>query len=242
MAISFDVYRPVVRLVVGLLVLAIINWILTSLPMVKAVSIPGSPISVTAIVSVIVGFIMIALLLNFGKEFSPRVQAALPTISESGPIVSSAIALSVVTVAYLMFRDAVVPLMKDYGWIYPLAFLIVAIWPLVTLITALYHSSNKVADLAAVKIAEASGELIKCAKCGAYISSSAKFCPACSAPVVRQSATIEKIKCPFCGAENKSDHVYCLACGKELATKAVQTQSTTEVLKGTTESNTVKWE
>jgi len=145
--ISFDVYRPVVRLAVGLIILAIINWILTNLPMVRAVSVPGSPISITAVVSVIVGFIMIALLLNFGKEFSPRIQAALPTISEIGPIVSSAIALSVVTVAYLMFKDAVVPLMKEYAWLYPLAFLVVAIWPLVTLITALYHSSDKVADL-----------------------------------------------------------------------------------------------
>jgi len=248
-AISFDVYRPVVRLVIGLLILAVINWILTALPMVKAVTIPGSPVSITAIISVIVGCIMIALLLNFGKEFSPKMQSALPTITEIGAMVSSAIALAVITIAYLMFKDAVMPLMKEFGWIYPLTFLVIAIWPLVTLITSLYKSSNKIADLAVVKIAEASGELIKCAKCSAYISSASKFCPLCSAPVTRTSAADAVIKCDNCGEVNSSEHIYCLACGKKLVAATADKRAVVTTKKdgkkvdeGSSKSETVTWQ
>ena len=235
MAISFEVYRPVIRLMVGLIILAIINWVLTNLPMVKAVSIPGSPVSITAIVSVVVGIIMISLLLVFGKEFAPRLQAALPTVPEIGTVVSATIALAVVTIAYTMFKAAIIPFMQELLWLYHLTFLIIAIWPLTTLITALYKSSNKIADLASVKIAETSGELIKCTSCGAYISSSATFCPRCSCAVNHYLPVSETVICSNCDTANISENIYCLGCGKPLVSKD------TALINKNDKPNTVQW-
>ncbi len=215
-AVSHEVYRPVVRLAVGLIILAIINWVLTSLPMIKEVKIPWIPISAGAIVSVIIGIIMISVFLTFRRDFVPRLQSAVPSFPESGTIVEAAVNLGIITIAYTMFDDAILPFMGRFTWLYPVVFLLIAVWPLFTLVVTLYRSSDKIADLATGKIAEVSGEFVKCASCGEIIPSSAKFCPRCSAELTWLVNNTATIKCGKCGAENKADYGFCFACGKPL--------------------------
>jgi hypothetical protein len=215
-AISHEVYRPVVRLVIGLIILAIINWILTSLPMVQELQLPWLPITIKAIVSAIIGIIMIALFITFRRDFVPRLDAAMPSFPEAGTIVAAAVAIGIITIAYIMFDDVILPFMGRFAWIYPVVFVVVALWPLITLVVTLYRSSDKIADLVTGKIAEASGELVKCANCGEVIPSNAKFCPRCSVKLSLFVPDSGSIKCRKCGAENKAEDRYCLECGKPL--------------------------
>jgi hypothetical protein len=214
--VSHDVYRPVVGLVVRLIILGIIYWILTSLPMLKQLSIPKLPISAGAIVSIIIGIIMIAMLLTFRRDFAPRLQAAVPTFPESGTIVISAVNLAIITIAFTMFNEAVSPFLKQYTWVYPLFFVLIAIWPLSVLIMTLYRSSDKIAELTTGKIAQASGELVKCNECGELIISTAVFCPNCSTKLAVPETESVVVTCSSCNAQNRSKDKYCLACGKPL--------------------------
>ena len=86
-AVSRELYQPIIRLGVGLVILVIINVILEALPMLHRLVIPGIRISAAAIISVVIGIIMISLFLTFRRDFAPRLQAAFPNFPESGRIV-----------------------------------------------------------------------------------------------------------------------------------------------------------
>lgn len=219
MAISRDVYKPVVGLVIRLIVLGLVYWILTGLPMIKELTIPRLPISTGALVSVIIGIIMIAMFLTFKRDFAPRFKEAVPAFPESETIVKSGVNIIVITIAYTMFDEAIIPFMKQYSWAYPIFFVLIAIWPLCTFISTLYKSSDKIADLATGKIAEASGELVKCDNCGELITSAAVYCPMCSVKLDVQLEEVTAVKCGKCGAENRADGRFCLACGKPLGVR-----------------------
>jgi hypothetical protein len=105
MPLTRNIYGPLFRLITGLIILAVINWILTSIPMVKALSIPGLPITIAAIISVIVGIIMIVILLNFSRDVAPAMKHTWPAMPETGSIISSGVTLGLIIVAYLMFDD-----------------------------------------------------------------------------------------------------------------------------------------
>lgn len=226
--ITYELYRPLLRLIVGLIILAIINWILTSLPMVSALKIPWLPIPINAIVSLIIGIIMISLFLTFRRDFVPRLERAMPSFKELADIVHSATNLAMIIIAYLMFDKAILPFMQQFAWVYPLIFLVIAIWPLVSLIVTLYRSSTKIADLATFKIAEIRGELVMCKSCDAILPASAKYCTRCSAKLDLPAtvAPVVMTKCGTCGAGNKAGDVYCLDCGNPLSsTKESQLSS-----------------
>ena len=159
---------------------------------------------------------MIALFITFRRDFVPRLDAAMPSFSEAGTIVAAAVAIGIITIAYIMFDDVILPFMGRFTWIYPVVFVVIALWPLITLVVTLYRSSDKIADLVTGKIAEASGELVKCANCGEVIPSNAKFCPRCSVKLSLFVPDSGTIKCRKCGAENKAEDRYCLECGKPL--------------------------
>ena len=214
--ISYIVYQPLVRLLVGLIILAIVNWILTSLPMIAELQIPWLPIPINAIISLVIGIIMISLLFTFRKDFVPRLENAMPSFREIADIVQAATNIAIIVVAYLMFDDAILPFMKQYAWVYPLVFLAIVIWPLVALIIALYRSSDKIADQTTFRIAEIRGEVIKCPHCQALIPSNARYCTRCSTKLALVVTNVDMIKCTACGTENKSDDIYCLDCGNSL--------------------------
>lgn len=216
-AVSREVYRPVISLVIGLIILGIINGILTSLPMIRRLMLPWFPISAGAIISLVIGIIMIVIFLNFRREFVPQLQAALPTFPESGPIVVSAINLCIIIIAYTMFDGVILPLVRGFSWVYPLVFLLIAIAPIYSLAMTLYRSSGKITDLLTGKVAEATGELVKCSKCGETTTSGTKFCPKCGTALTLPVTEVVAIKCSKCGAENKSTDKFCANCGEPLS-------------------------
>jgi hypothetical protein len=214
--IPYTVYRPLIRLFVGLIILAIVNIILTSLPMVTAVQIPVFPITINAIISFVIGIIMISLLITFRREFVPRLEGATPNFKELADIVHAATNIAIIVVAYLMFDEVIMPFLKQFTWIYPLVFLALVLWPLIALVLALYKSSDKLADEATYKIAEIRGELIRCPHCAALIPSNARYCTNCSTKIGLAVTPIRTTRCAECGTENSPGDIYCLECGSPL--------------------------
>ena len=212
-----DIYGPIIRVIIPLVVLALINVILNNIPMVRDLSVPGLPINASGIISAIIGIIMIGILLNFKRSFSPKIKELFPQFTESGKIVDSAILLIIIIVMYLMFRGLIVPFMGGMVWLYAVIFLLIALYPTYRLVRTLYKGSYQVSDIVTDKIAEDTGELVKCPKCGERVPGSAKFCPNCRAKLgVPETTTI---KCPKCGAENKSTSKFCLNCAAPLVKK-----------------------
>lgn len=215
MSFTRNIYGPLFRLITGLIILVIINWILTSIPMVKQFSIPGFPVTIAAIISVIVGIIMIVILLNFSRDFTPALRYMWPAFPESGRIISSGVTLAIIIVAYLMFDDFFRPFISNYWWVYTLIFLALAIYPTCILVITLYKGSSHLADLVTVKVAQGRGELRKCAVCGELVPSNAKYCPNCSSSLMVQQVP-HSIRCSSCGAENRFSANFCMICATPL--------------------------
>lgn len=217
--ISSELYKPAIRLIVALIILAVINAILTALPMIRGLVIPRVFISAAAIISVVIGIIMIAIFLNFRRDFVPRLQTALPAFPESGTIVSSGIILAVIVIAHLMFDGVILPLIRGFSWVYPVFFLLLAIAPLYSLILTLYRSSDKITNLITGKMAEVTEEATKCPQCGETNPSTVKFCSSCGADLESVRKAVQgatPLHCSKCGAENSPDAKFCQNCGASL--------------------------
>jgi DNA-directed RNA polymerase subunit RPC12/RpoP len=217
--IKRELYTPLIKLVIGLIILAIIYEILIHIPMIYGLWIPNVPIGATAIISVIVGIIMISLFLTFQRSFIPPFKATFPSFPEGERIISSAVIVCILIIAYTMFGGIILPFMTGFSWVYSLVFLLIAIVPIYTLIITLYRSGGRLSELLGTKVAEATGELIKCPKCGETVSSDTKFCTKCGAALsttVMSPTPTTTIKCRECGAENKSINKFCSNCGKPI--------------------------
>lgn len=214
-----ELYRPIIRLAAGLIILLIVNWILVSLPMIKQLVIPGLPISGSGIVSLIIGIIMIYLFLGFRREFVPKVQATWPTYPEIEPIAHSAVNLVIIVVAYVMFDGFILPLMAGFRWLYSVIFLLIAIQPLYNLVMRLYRSSGIITDLITGKVAGVSGESVKCHECGEKNPSTTKFCSQCGAGLALPATEVLAIKCSNCGTEYEPSDRFCSNCGKPVIKK-----------------------
>ena len=68
---------------------------------------------------------------------------------------------------------------------------------------------------AGLDAAEKSEASVKCAKCGAKMSPSAKFCPECGARAVPEGSAV----CPKCGKPVSAKAKFCPECGASLAAK-----------------------
>ncbi len=234
MSFTRNIYGPLFRLITGLIILAVINWILTSIPMVKEFSIPGLPVTIAAIISVIVGIIMIIILLNFSRDFTPAMRYAWPSFPESGRIVSSGVTLAIIIVAYLMFDDFFRPFVGGYWWVYTLVFLVLAIYPTCILVITLYKGSGNLADIVTAKVAQGRGELRKCPACGELVTSQAKYCPNCSS-YLAVPQVVRAVRCSNCGEENKAGANFCMFCatplqGRELIVYGVEEEEEFEIL------------
>jgi len=195
--------------------------------MISALSIPRIPVSINAIISMIIGIIMISLLFNFRQDFVPRLEQALPTFKELAEIVHAATSLGMIVVAYVMFDDVILPFMSRFTWVYPLVFLLIALWPLVILIVTLIRSSGKIADMATFGIAKTRGEVLECPHCHAIIPGNASYCPNCSDKITVVAADGSTIKCATCGIENRIGDTFCLGCGKPLSSKETKVSKKT---------------
>lgn len=212
-------YASVIRLLTQLIVLVIVNWILTELPMIKAITIPELPVSLVSLISLAIGIIAIAIIIRFRQGFVPQLNAVYPGFPQAGILVSEAITLLIILIAYISFESNLRLLMRQWAWLYPVIFLAVSLWPLYRLIITLYRSSGPIADWATTRLGPSPTESmdeIKCPSCGRLNPASARFCTGCG---VSLATSIGGIKCPECGTYNRQQDKYCLNCGALIDTE-----------------------
>jgi hypothetical protein len=212
---SRQLYASAIRVIIQLTVLALINWLLTELPMIKAISIPGVPVTLASVISLAIGIIMIVILLVFRGRFVAGVRARSANFPELNYLVSDAITITVILIAYNSFEHIIRPFMKEYSWTYAPVFLLIALWPLISFITALYRSTGPAADWISAKFATGSTlkprPLSRCGACGRSCSRDDDYCPECGARLA--SLTESSCDCTSCGAPNRSANKYCTKCG-----------------------------
>ncbi|MBN1375767.1 MAG: zinc ribbon domain-containing protein [Dehalococcoidia bacterium] len=181
--------------------------------MIKAIAIPGLPVSLISLISLVIGIIAIVIIVRFRQDFVPRLNADYPNFPQAGILVSETITLLIILIAYMSFENSLRLLMRQWAWLCPVIFLTVSLWPLYRLITTLYHSSGPIADWATTKLApsptESLGE-IKCPSCGKFNPALARFCTSCGASI---ATSTYGIKCAECGTANRQHDKYCLNCG-----------------------------
>jgi hypothetical protein len=144
----------------------------------------------------------------------------MPAFPESEKILRNAVTLGIIIIAYLMFRDLIEPFFGNSAWVYTAIFVVIALYPIYSLIVTLYRGGYQVSDAVTVKIAQDSGEVIKCQKCGEIVPSTAKFCPNCATELGQPAAIT--VKCNKCGSENKSSSKFCMNCAHLLETTGEQ--------------------
>ncbi len=110
-------YTPIIRVVVIMIFLAILSSILQKLPMLRDLYIPEIAISAAGLAKAITSLIMVIVLWNFVREFSPALQEMLPKFPESVTFLRYVVFLISVVVMYGALLSVIGGLIYEYMWI-----------------------------------------------------------------------------------------------------------------------------
>lgn len=156
--ISSRLYRPLSRLVITLLILEVVNWTISQIPLLRGQVIPGVFISGRGIISAIIGVITIIVFLRFRKDFISRLRTSFPTLPQLGKMVSAAVNFGIIIITYSMFDVVILPFLRGFYFAYQLVFFLAALSFIYILTSNLYRSRDKITDLVSGRVPEALGE------------------------------------------------------------------------------------
>jgi len=151
-----------------------------------AAPIPFIPLTFAVIGNVVLGVLMLAIVLRFGREITPP----LKNISASSPITSvivNLVYLAAIGIAYVSFYPLVEGFLPDFVLMYSLVLFVVAVLPIGRISMAFYRSIDTLT----------------------YVISKRLVRP-------RGGADKEQERCPFCGSPLKPDTVFCTNCGAKV--------------------------
>ena len=212
-----ELVRPVVKLVVSLIVLGVIGAIVHYLPGLYT-EIPGVSVSIAAFAEAVIAIFIILVILNFGRDVSPKIGRLLPDFPESEIIVHNIILLIAIIVAYSSFKGAAYPFLQGAVWLYSIIFLSIAIIPTYRIAATLFGNIEKITEMITKKITETPPETIRCPNCGVVVKKS-KYCSNCGAKLEPKPEIEIKRKekiCSRCGFRNDPDAKYCSNCGARI--------------------------
>lgn len=207
-------YTPIVRLVVIMIFLAILSSILQKLPMLRDLYVPEIGISAAGLAKAITSLIMVIVLWNFVREFSPALQEMLPKFPESVTLLRHVVFLISVVVMYGALLSVVGGLIYEYMWIYQLSFVLLALFPVALGGMLIYRSIDKIVG----SVSEQASKLteIPCPHCGTSNPQSGKFCQKCGKELIVRPAPVTSKRCTSCGTENSMSAGFCSKCGTKL--------------------------
>jgi ribosomal protein L40E len=212
--------KPIIRFIIGLVILLIIRAVVSSLPMIKDVTIAEEfPLTPLQIAILVVDTIIIVVLLNFGREMGNSLRFTVKRLPEVGTIVNLVVVLIAVSVAYRAYSSIGFLLPDNIHWIYPVVFIILIVIPLCLLIMAIYRNMGELTNLAVKGIETFAEKSSICSNCGARLSANARFCANCGQQVAEEEeiAVDESVKCLECGAAVEKDAKFCKECGARLS-------------------------
>jgi ribosomal protein L40E len=207
-------YTPIVRVVVIMIFLAILSSILQRLPMLRDLIIPEIGISAAGLAKAITSFIMVVVLWNFVREFSPALQEILPKFPESATFLRYVVFLISVVVIYGALLSVIGGLIYEYMWIYQLSFVLLALFPIVLGGMLLYRSIDKIVGTVSDQASKMTE--IPCPHCGTSNPQNGKFCQKCGKELVMRPAPVTSKKCINCSTENAISAGFCSKCGTKL--------------------------
>jgi hypothetical protein len=178
MADNDELMKPIIRIIITLFILAIINAIIMSLPWLNT-PIPGIMWSIPTIISAIISTIMIVIVWKFGVTIGPIIQNQYPKFAELPTIVTNAIYLICLVIAYGAYKHLLSYFLSNFIWIFDIAFLLVGLYLVYILATLLLKSSDKLSEIILHDVKQATGGKKVCKKCGTENPISNKFCDKC---------------------------------------------------------------
>jgi len=205
---------PIIRLVVILIFLGIVSLVVQRLPMLTDLNIPDLNMSAASLGKLIISLIMIGVIWNFGQEFAPELQKALPSWPESASLLKYLVFLVAVLIAYGALLPLASRLLIGEIWIYQVLFVLLALFPVVLGGLTLYKSVDKVTNLLGHQASKMID--ITCPNCGTLNPPSGKFCQKCGKELASQVATPATKKCSKCGTGNSPEAGFCSNCGNTL--------------------------
>lgn len=230
------VLTPLLKLLIGVVVLLVIGTIINALPMVKEIPTMDLTIPISEIIKVVISTLILVILLNFAFEFGDNLEEAVPKFPEIGIISRWVVFLIAIIVAFVTYENIAQVFLGEQKWIYSLFFVAIALVPIMNLLILFYRHVGQITDLI-VSGTENMGRsrrrrrsvtaqpTINCASCGGAITASAKFCRSCGEKVVAQAAapqpaSSDAASCPDCGAVLSSNAKFCSECGSRIAGEA----------------------
>lgn len=215
---------PLLKLIVAVVGLLILQFLVSSLPMVREIPVPASlPLPVIAIAKIVIATVILALLVNFAFEIGDNLEVTFPAFPQGGVMVRWFVLLVAVLIAYWAYHILAETFLGSYSWAYSLMFLGLALVPLISLVVLNYQHIDTLIDLAMGRMQTFRAERLStsrireqllCAGCDATLQTGAKFCRKCGTPVATP-ATATKVawQCANCGSSLSAGVKFCSDCG-----------------------------
>lgn len=119
--------------------------------------VPRTPVTLAAVVGALATLAVVALLLYLASALAALTRLALDgpaeVVEHLASVVHWLVVLAAVLVAHAGLAPAVTPLVDGAAWLYDLAFLLIALGPLVVVATRLYVAVDPLAELIADSVA-----------------------------------------------------------------------------------------
>lgn len=224
-----ELTRPVIKLIVALTGLLVLRFIIIRLPGLGT-EVPEVGITISALAGAIITVIMVAIIVNFGREIEPRLQRTLAgpeqLRADLAMIGKHLTFLLAIIVAYNGLDALLVPLLlPDPGpWAYDIVFLLVALIPTVVIAQRMFTNLDDITDLLTEQVKSATASEVQCTNCDETIRATLDFCPHCGSAVESGagpgSNAAGSSVCPECEADVDPDAAFCGSCGSQLEASA----------------------
>ena len=220
------VLTPALKLIIAVVGLLLLQVLVSALPMIREIPTPSNlPLPVVEIVKVIIATVILVLLVNFAFEIRDNLEIAFPTFPQGGVIVQWLILLVAVLIAYWSYHTLAETFLGSQVWIYSLAFLGLALVPLINLVLHSYQNIDKLIGIAVTGIqtlgagrgSTQTTVSLLCTGCGAVLSPGTKFCRGCGAPApAQETLKVNSSRCARCGAALNTSSKFCPECGTQV--------------------------
>lgn len=222
--------RPVIKLVIALIALAILRAIVGRLPGLDEASMPGFDyLPLTTVVRSVVVIVMVGIVVNFAREIEPRLRNILsgpPHLVDDGArIAKHLLFLLGLIIAYGGLEGMGRPIffielgMEDVYYDY--LFLLVALVPAGIISINMYRNLEDITDILTGKVKTATVSTVACPGCRSEVRVSQDFCPDCGEsidvePATQQQQDTGPSTCPECDEYVDPDAAFCGSCGADL--------------------------
>jgi uncharacterized paraquat-inducible protein A len=225
------VLTPLLKLIIGVVVLLTIGTIINALPMVKEIPVTDLPLSISELVKVVIATLILVIIINFAFEFGDNLEDVVPAFPELGIITRWAVFLIAVIVAFVSYNYVAAVFLAEQKWIYSLFFVAIALVPILNLLVLFYRHVAQITELIVSgtenmgrrrpRARNAAAQSSSCPHCGSPIAAGAKFCRSCGEQIVVKSTvqpgSSRVANCPECGSILSADAKFCGQCGYRIA-------------------------